>query len=126
MAVTIAGPRISFNESNDYMNINCPIKRLQLVGGGANSSVIIDGQYFNLTYNNVISFESLFGYPGGKISVATISTPIAILITEIGDVLNPNYFKEDIRNWNGQGAAASVSETESKARSRTKKAEVTE
>ena len=126
MAVTITGTRIAFNESNDSIVLNCPIKSIQYVAGTA-AEVKIDNYPFYLGgANDGVKFHSLNGYPGVQLSVGTLNARIVVNITEIGDVLNPNYFKEDIRNWNGQGAAASVSEAVPQARSRTKKAEVTE
>lgn len=126
MAVTIEGTRIVFNESNDSITLNCPIKSIKYVGGTA-AEVKIDNLPFYLGgANEGVKFHSLNGYPGVQLAVGTLNARIVVNIEEIGDVLNPNYFKEDIRNWNGQGATASVSETESKARSRTKKAEVSE
>lgn len=126
MAVMIEGPKITFEASNDSIIINCPIKKIRFAYG-ADANITIDDKPFSIGRSiQSIEFHSINGYPGVRIAIGTISATTSILIEEIGDVLNPNYFKEDIRNWNGQGAAASVSETESKARSRTKKAEVTE
>lgn len=127
MAVQVHGTRISFTESNDTVTLNCPIKRI-MSGGGASTNIIIDGEGFGITGNsNGITFNSLNGYPGAVLSVGTITSNITIVIAEIGDVLNPNYFKEDIRNWNGQGAVASREASEApKKAARSKKAEVTE
>ena len=131
MAATIKGTRISLTESNDSIVLNCPIKRIQYASGTP-TTIIIDGNNFYLSGNNTgLSFNSLHGYPGGTISVGEISSPVALNISEIGDVLNPNYFKEVIRNWNGQGTTAvDASETEASPTvakaTRSKKAEVTE
>ena len=106
MAASIYGTRISFNNSNDTLVLNCPIKQIQYASSVA-GNLIIDGVSFYLGgANDGVKFHSLHGYPGHVLSVGTISAPLVVNITEIGDVLNPNYFKEDIRNWNGQGAAA--------------------
>lgn len=131
MAVSVHGTRLRFTESNDSLVLNCPIKRLRSAGG-ATGNIFIDGFGFGMSSNaSDITFVSLNGYPGGVLSVGTITSDINIIITEIGDVLNPNYFEEDIRNWNGQGTTAvAASETEAaptvaKA-TRSKKAEVSE
>lgn len=125
MAVEINGTRIKFNASNDSIVLNCPIKRIQHVSGQP-AEVKIDGLAFYFASSNCpYYFHSLNGYPGSILSVGTISGAIAVNIGEIGDVLNPNYFKEDIRNWNGQGETAATAVSEApKARSRIKKEEV--
>lgn len=124
MANNVQGPKISFTEAGS-INLNCPIKRLIMLAGNA-QSVTIDGGELYLGVGREISFNSLNGYPGANISISDISVgTVSFLIEEIGDVLNPNYFKEDIRNWNGQGKTSSVSEV-SKSRSRAKKEEVPE
>lgn len=129
MAVEINGTRIKFNASNDSIVLNCPIKRIQHVSGQP-AEVKIDGLAFYFSSSNSpYYFHSLNGYPGSILSVGTISGAIAVNISEIGDILNPNYFKEDIRNWNGQGAAAvsTVAETDTAPRrSHSKKEEVKE
>ena len=131
MAATVEGPKISFSEVNDSVVLNCPIKRMQITtGNGVN--VFIDGVIFYIPGDMDIAFNSLNGYPGGVLEVKNIQPPVSFLITEIGDILNPNYFKEDIRNWNGQGAAAVATAAETEAEptvskaTRSKKAEVTE
>lgn len=126
MPVSVQGNKIVFTGSADSLILNCPIKKI--VTGGGTINLAIDGySVFLSNSTREYVFPSLNGYPGGVLSVASdLAGSVAVFIEEIGDVLNPNYFKEDIRNWNGQGATASVSETEAKARSRTKKAEVTE
>ena len=126
MAVVIEGPKLTFGESNDSITINCPIKKIRFAYG-ADGNITIDDKPFSVGRSiQSIEFHSINGYPGVTIAVGTISSLMAIIIEEIGDVLNPNYFKEDIRNWNGQGATASAAEAVPKARSHAKKAEVTE
>lgn len=127
MAVTIRGTRISFNDSNDTLVLNCPIKQIQYAASTA-GNLNIDGVNFYVGgANEGIKFHSLHGYPGAVLSVGTISAPIVLNITEIGDVLNPNYFEEDIRNWNGQGATAVSEASEApKKTAKSKKAEVSE
>ena len=139
MAVVLYGTRITFNESNDSITLNCPIKHVQYAAGTA-GNLMIDGMNFYVgATKDGIKFHSVHGYPGAVLSVGDISSPVVVNIAEIGDVLNPNYFKEDISNWNGQGATAvatetadvsetpDASETESpKKTARTKKAEVNE
>lgn len=130
MAVTLEATRIRFGGSNDSIILNCPIKNIRFASGTP-AEVKIDGAAFYFSAgNDGVLFHSLHGYPGGKLEVGILSSQITLNISEIGDVLNPNYFKEDIRNWNGQGATAAASETEAaptvaKA-TRSKKAEVTE
>ena len=134
MAVAITGTRIAFNESNDSIVINCPIKEIQYVAGTA-ANLKIDGISFYLgaAYDG-IKFHSVNGYPGVSLGVGTLkeNAPLVVNISKIGDVLNPNYFKEDIRNWNGQGATAVAQASEAEAAptaakaTRSKKAEVTE
>ena len=126
MAARVEGNTIFFGADNDSITLNCPIKKIIAGASSANIfNISIDRHALTLSVNTgrAVEFPSLNGYPGVTISSSKTGS---VIITEIGDVLNPNYFKEDIRNWNGQGATASVSETESKARSRTKKAEVSE
>ena len=125
MATTICGNRIDFGADNDSVILNCPIKRILAAGSTTTTfNIFIDDNVVTLSVNSgrEVEFPSLNGYPGHKITAAKACS---LYITEIGDVLNPNYFKEDIRNWNGQGTASSVSEV-SKARSCIKKAKVTE
>ena len=127
MAAIVTGNKIVFQATSDSVTLNCPIKKIVLVGGNA-GNLLIDGQsfYFSPTAREYV-FPSLNGYPGSILRITSeITGSFSVEIAEIGDALNPNYFKEDIRNWNGQGATASVSETESKARSPAKKAEVSE
>lgn len=126
MAAALYGNKIVFSNTGDKLELNCPIKRITFAGGPP-LSVIVDGVVLYFTNNYSYGFPSLHGYPGSVCQVqGEIAAPSSLVIEEIGDVLNPNYFKEDIRNWNGQGAASSVSEDTPKARSRAKKAEVTE
>lgn len=127
MAVTIQGNKIAFTAKGDSVILNCPIKRLIALGGNLN--LRIDGATFYFSSSNrEYVFPPLNGYPGAVLEVdGELAVPTAISIAEIGDVLNPNYFKEDIRNWNGQGAAAvsEASEAPKKA-AKAKKAEVNE
>lgn len=127
MAATVHGNQIFFGAEGDSVTINCPIKKIVAGASSANTfNVDIDGSSFTLSVSNgrVLEFPSLNGYPGVKI---TSSKTGSVFIVEIGDVLNPNYFKEDIRNWNGQGATASAEASEvPKKATRSKKAEVTE
>lgn len=128
MAVVIEGPKLTFGASKDSITINCPIKKIRFAYG-SDTNIAIDDKAFSVGRSiQTIEFHSINGYPGVTIAVGTISSATVILIEEIGDVLNPNYFKEDIRNWNGQGAAASVSEASEapKKATKAKKAEVTE
>ena len=126
MAVNILGPRILFGAASDSITLNCPIKKIMMLAGSA-TNLVIDNTYFYCNIGRELKFPNLKGYPGAVLRVPdTLQNEAVFLIEEIGDVLNPNYFKEDIRNWNGQGAAASVAEATPKARSHTKKAEVTE
>lgn len=126
MAASINGNKIVFTAKGDSLILNCPIKKIICGGGSANIAIDNTAFYFSSSSREFV-FPSLNGYPGGVLSLAgEITSPVVLVISEIGDVLNPNYFNEDIRNWNGQGATASVSETEAKARSRAKKAEVNE
>ena len=126
MAVYHSGPRIAFGAASDSITLNCPIKKIIMLSG-PNTNLIIDGTYLYFGVGRELEFHNINGYPGGVLKVPdSLASEAAFLIEEIGDVLNPKYFKEDIRNWNGQGAAASVSEAVPQARSRTKKAEVTE
>lgn len=127
MAVTISGSKFILGKSGDTLVLNCPIKKIKKIGGPG-TYLFIDGEglYFD-TVGSEINFVNLHGYPGGTIKApGNLPSEIIFLIEEIGDVLNLNYFKEDIRNWNGQGATSSVSESAPQARSRAKKAEVTE
>lgn len=128
MAVTIVGPKIILDAANDMIVLNCPIKRIRKIGGSG-SNLFIDGRgfYFD-AIGREMNFVNLHGYPGVTLKAPdNLSSEIIFLIEEIGDVLNPNYFKEDIRNWNGQGTAAvsEASEAPKKA-ARAKKAEVNE
>ena len=131
MAITRNGSRISFSATNDRINLNCPIKKIQYVAGTP-ANLVIDGYNFYLNSGHTLEFNSLNGYPGVYLQVTEITQPFVINISEIGDVLNPNYFNEDIRNWNGQGATAVAQASEAEAAptaakaSRSKKAEVTE
>lgn len=127
MAVRVSGNIIYFGADNDSITLNCPIKKIIAAGSPTTTfNITLDGQTFTLSVYNgrEVSFPSLNGYPGVTIESAKAGS---ILIEEIGDVLNPNYFKEDIRNWNGQGAA-SVSEASEapKKATKAKKAEVSE
>lgn len=128
MAARVEGNMIIFGADDDSITLNCPIKRVTAGASAANIfNLSIDGHTFTLSVNSgrVAEFPSLNGYPGVTLSS---SKTASVYITEIGDVLNPNYFKEDIRNWNGQGATASVQEASEapKKAARAKKAEVTE
>lgn len=126
MAATIKGNKITLG-AGDSMELNCPIKQI-LFAGGAPINITIDGVVFYFSNNYFYEFPSLHGYPGAVISVrGEQASPSSVVITEIGDVLNPNYFKEDIRNWNGQGAAAVSEASEAPKKAiRSKKAEVSE
>lgn len=129
MATRVVGNIIHFDADNDSITLNCPIKKI--IGGASPTSsfnINVDGETFTVTVSNgrVVEFPSLNGYPGVTVKSSKAGS---VIIEEIGDVLNPNYFKEDIRNWNGQGAAAvaETSETPAPAKtSRSKKTEVTE
>ena len=132
MAVTVKGNVIAFSQDNDTVTLNCPIKKI--IGGvsvATSFNIFIDSELVTLSVNNgrEVEFPSLNGYPGVTLTTTKACT---VIITEIGDVLNPNYFKEDIRNWNGQGAAAVATAAETEAvptvakATRPKKAEVTE
>lgn len=129
MAARVEGSMIFFGADNDRITLNCPIRKITAgASASTNFNVTVDEHTFTLAVNNgrTIVFPSLNGYPGVTISSSKTGS---VLIEEIGDVLNPNYFKEDIRNWNGQGASAvaEVSETEApKKATRSRKAEVTE
>lgn len=129
MAVTVSGNKINFGADNDSITLNCPIKKIMAATSATQLfNIVIDGNTFSVSVGNnrVIEFPSLNGYPG--VTITAIKT-CTLCILEIGDVLNPNYFKEDIRNWNGQGAAAvaETSETPAPAKAtRSKKAEVAE
>lgn len=127
MAVSRTGPKINLRAPNDQIVLNCPIKRIRKIGGpGATLFIDGEGLYFD-AIGREMNFVNLHGYPGVTIKApGNLPSEIIFIIEEIGDVLNPNYFKEDIRNWNGQGAKASAVEAVPEARSRTKKAEVTE
>lgn len=131
MAVNILGPRIVFGAASDSITLNCPIKKIIMLAGSA-TNLVIDNTYFYFSIGRELKFPNLKGYPGAVLRVPdTLQNEVVFLIEEIGDVLNPHYFKEDIQNWNGQGAAvATAAETEAtpavaKA-TRSKKAEVTE
>lgn len=128
MAAIVNGNIVFFREDNDSITLNCPIKKLKACTSPTQVfNISIDNESFTLSipYGREIEFPSLNGYPGVTIRSSKVAT---ICITEIGDVLNPNYFKEDIRNWNGQGAASSVQEASEapKKAARAKKAEATE
>lgn len=128
MAASIQGPRIAFSNASDVAILNCPIKKIKLLNG-ASQFFFIDGVGMYIASGSELKFDSVYGYPGAEIRLSPDFTGTAVLlIEEIGDVLNPNYFKEDIRNWNGQGAAASVSEASEapKKATKAKKAEVNE
>lgn len=106
MAGIMAGNKIVFRTS-DSVTLNCPIKKIVLIGGNA-GNLLIDGQsfYFSSAAREYV-FPSLNGYPGSILTLTSeITGSFSVEIAEIGDVLNPNYFKEDIRNWNGQSVAA--------------------
>nr|DAO65372.1 MAG TPA: hypothetical protein [Caudoviricetes sp.] len=127
MAARVEGNVIFFGADNDSITLNCPIKKMMAGASPTNIfNVTIEGHTFTLSVNTgrEVEFPSLRGYPGVTISSSKTGS---VVITEIGDVLNPNYFKEDIRNWNGQGTAAvsEASEAPKKA-ARAKKAEVNE
>ena len=123
MAVRMNGPMFRFDTANKEVTLNCPIRKIVMLAGSA-INLIIDGTYVYFTSGRVLEFCNIKGYPGGVLKVPDTITGEAIFsIEEIGDVLNPNYFKEDIRNWNGQGATAAVSEAPKKA-PRAKKEEV--
>lgn len=126
MAASIKGNKITLG-TGDSIELNCPIKQIRFAGG-VPINIAIDGVPFYFSNAYVYDFPSLHGYPGRLLSViGEISTPSSVVITKIGDALNLKYFKEDIRNWNGQGAVAvsEASEAQKKA-VRAKKAEVTE
>lgn len=128
MAAYLSGPRIVFGAASDTITLKCPIKKIIMLSGPT-TNLIIDNTYvFMGLGNREIEFPNLKGYPGGVLRVPdTLASEVTFLIEEIGDVLNPNYFKEDIRNWNGQGAKASAEASEvPKKATRSKKAEVTE
>ena len=127
MATRIVGNIVYFGADGDSITLNCPIKKIIAGASSANVfNISIDSNDFTVSVNSgrVVEFPSLNGYPGVTISSSKIGS---VVITEIGDILNPNYFKEDIRNWNGQGAAA-VSEASDapKKAVKSKKAEVSE
>lgn len=126
MAVSIKGPRITFSAASDNIVFNCPIKKITMLSGPSDY-IFIDDTSFYFARGSTIQFPCLNGYPGTNIKApSNLTSEMVFLIEEIGDVLNPNYFKEDIRNWNGQGTAvAEVSEAPKKA-AKSKKAEVTE
>lgn len=128
MASFLSGPRIVFGAAGDSISLNCPIKKIIMLSGSS-TNLIIDNTYvFMGLGNREIEFPNLNGYPGGVLKVPdTLASEVTFLIEEIGDVLNPKYFKEDIRNWNGQGATVSAEASEApKKAARSKKAEVTE
>lgn len=127
MAASINGNKIVLTAKGDSLILNCPIKKIICGGGSANIAIDNTAFYFSSSLREFV-FPSLNGYPGGVLSLAgDITSPVVLVISEIGDVLNPNYFNEDIRNWNGQGAAAvsEASEAPKKA-TKAKKAEVNE
>lgn len=127
MAAKVEGNMVIFGADNDSITLNCPIKRVTAGASAANIfNLSVDGHTFTLSVNSgrVAEFPSLNGYPGVTLSSSKVAS---VYITEIGDILNPNYFKEDIRNWNGQGAAAVTEASEApKKAARAKKVEVTE
>lgn len=130
MATYISGPRIVLGAANDTITLNCPIKKIIMLSGPA-TNLIINGTYVFFNANGrELEFPNIKGYPGTVLKVPdTLASEVTFLIEEIGDVLNPNYFKEDIRNWNGHGASAVAEAAETEAPKKTvraKKAEVTE
>lgn len=129
---SVAGPKIILSGPSDSLELNCPIKRIIMLGGNS-FNLRIDGQTLFVAPGRDICFCSINGYPGARLQTdEAYSGSASFVIEEIGDVLNPNYFKEDIRNWNGQGAAAVATAAETEAEptvskaTRSKKAEVTE
>lgn len=127
MAARIEGNIIYFEADNDSITLNCPIKKILAAGSPTTTfNVNIDHHIITLSVYNgrEVVFPSLHGYPGVTISSSKAGS---VLIEEIGDVLNPNYFNEDIRNWNSQGATASAEVSEASKKSpKAKKAEVSE
>lgn len=127
MAVYISGPRISIGAAGDIIELNCPIKKIILISGATNN-LFIDGKPFYFSVGRELNFPNIKGYPGGILKAAdSLTQEMVFIIEEIGDVLNLQYFQEEIKNWNGQGAAAvsGASEAPKKA-AKSKKAEVTE
>ena len=126
MAISINGSQFSISAANDSVTLNCPIKKIKMLSGSS-TNLFIDDLPLWFSQGVEVTFPNLKGYPGTVIKAASdLTGGAAFLIEEIGDVLNPNYFNEDIRNWNGQGAVASEAEASPKKAAKAKKAEVTE
>ena len=90
MASYLRGNLISL-DPNDSFILNKPIANIRALSA---ANFKLDDQDFSIPGNYVLSFPSIYGYPGYNLTSKNPTARIFFIIQEFGDVLNRDYFTD--------------------------------